>query len=282
MTAWTDMLGGEVRYYDIAGIRTRCLEAGTGPAVVLLHARGGHAETWQKNVVPLGARFHVYAPDLVGHGFTDSWNEGYSIGDLGRFVLRFMDHIGEHSVHLVGQALGGWIAAEVALGHADRVKGLVWAAPAGLADDNAQSAPPTPYSSVSATVTALADPTLSNVRKRLAPLFHDPGILTDEMVEVRAAAYARASVGHALRAMLSTDQNPYLFTAERLSRLQVPTLIIGTESGNTPSDACKRAATAIPRGNGKFHFLERCGTWPQFERADAFNTVVSNFLEKWT
>ena len=73
-TFWLEMLGGEVRYYDAGGVRTRCLEAGSGPALVLLHGTGGHAESWIRNVLPLGAHFRVYAIDMVGHGFSDKPN----------------------------------------------------------------------------------------------------------------------------------------------------------------------------------------------------------------
>ena len=33
------------RYYDAAGVRTRCFEKGEGKPVILLHGGGGHAET---------------------------------------------------------------------------------------------------------------------------------------------------------------------------------------------------------------------------------------------
>ena len=34
------------RYYDAAGIRTRCFEKGEGKPVILLHGGGGHARYW--------------------------------------------------------------------------------------------------------------------------------------------------------------------------------------------------------------------------------------------
>ena len=38
------------KYYDAAGIRTRCFEKGEGEPVILLHGGGGHAETWVRNL----------------------------------------------------------------------------------------------------------------------------------------------------------------------------------------------------------------------------------------
>jgi len=59
------------RYYDAAGIRTRCFEKGEGKPVILLHGSGGHAETWVRNLIPLSAKFRVLAIDYLGHGYTD-------------------------------------------------------------------------------------------------------------------------------------------------------------------------------------------------------------------
>ena len=33
------------RYYDAAGIRTRCFEKGDGKPIILLHGAGGHADS---------------------------------------------------------------------------------------------------------------------------------------------------------------------------------------------------------------------------------------------
>lgn len=52
------------QFVDIAGRRTRYLTAGSGPALVLLHAAGESAADWQW-ILPMLARTHrVYAPDL--------------------------------------------------------------------------------------------------------------------------------------------------------------------------------------------------------------------------
>src|SRR5215210_513168 len=97
---WLQTLGGEVRYYDAAGVRTRCLEAGSGPPLVLLHGTGGHAESWIRNVLPLAAQFHVYAIDMVGHGFTDKPALGYTPRDYAAHVVAFLDAVGVAKAHV--------------------------------------------------------------------------------------------------------------------------------------------------------------------------------------
>ena len=109
-TFWLEMLGGEVRYYDAAGVRTRALEAGRGAPLLLLHGTGGHAESWIRNVLPLGADFHVYAVDMVGHGFTHKPLLDYTPRDYAAHLVAFMDAAGIARAHVTGESLGGWVA----------------------------------------------------------------------------------------------------------------------------------------------------------------------------
>ncbi len=113
------------KYYSVKGIRTRCFEAGTGPAVILLHGGGGHAETWVRNVQPLAKYFHVYAIDYLGHGYTDI-AKGMSrrLEDFRTHLLDFMDTVGVEKAHLVGESLGGQISVFVADEHPERVDKL--------------------------------------------------------------------------------------------------------------------------------------------------------------
>ena len=67
------------KFIDVDGIKTRYFEKGSGPLVVLFH--GGHfgshdaadcAEDWGLNFDGLAERFHVFAVDKIGQGFTDN------------------------------------------------------------------------------------------------------------------------------------------------------------------------------------------------------------------
>ena len=43
----------ELRYVDVAGVRTRVLRAGSGPDLVLLHGTGGHLEAYARDIAGL-------------------------------------------------------------------------------------------------------------------------------------------------------------------------------------------------------------------------------------
>ena len=62
----------QARWCSVGGVRTRYRAAGeAGQAVVLLHGIGRALEDWSETVDALAAGHRVYAPDLVGFGYTD-------------------------------------------------------------------------------------------------------------------------------------------------------------------------------------------------------------------
>jgi pimeloyl-ACP methyl ester carboxylesterase len=80
-----------------------------GPPLVLLH--GGSAR-WQGLTDFIGAfvdDWHIYAPDLRGHGKSDHVPYQYRISDMAEDVVTFLRFIGEPAV-LFGHSLGGHIA----------------------------------------------------------------------------------------------------------------------------------------------------------------------------
>ena len=131
-SAWVEMLGGEVCYYDAGGIRTRCLHAGSGEPLILLHGMGGHAEAYFKNIVPLASRFHVYAIDMIGHGYTDKPEIRYGIPEFVDHVRKFLKAIGAKQAHIEGESLGGWVAAWLAIEYPEEVMSLILNTNAGL------------------------------------------------------------------------------------------------------------------------------------------------------
>ena len=112
------------------GIRTNYLEAGSGgDTVVLIHGSGPGVTAyanWRGVLPALGEHFHVYAPDMVGFGYSDR-PEGIRYGlDLwAEQTLGLMDALGIEKAHLVGNSFGGGIGLRIATQHPDRVDKLV-------------------------------------------------------------------------------------------------------------------------------------------------------------
>ena len=285
-TIWVDLLGAKVGFYDAAGISTRCIEAGDGPPVIMLHGVGGHAEAYARNVMPLSRRFRAMAIDYLGFGLTDKPDEPPTRDRYVRHLLDFMDAAGIEKAHLVGESLGGWIATWTALQHPDRVDKLVSVCGARIEvetdPESARHVESGRQELKRLTRQFIDNPTRDNVRKRLGWLFHDPADITEELVDIRWALYQRADAQKSLRR--SADQmeqgdkpEEIGLTAERLAQISHPTFMLWTSHNpSTPAATAERATAHIP--DAKFTVMQDCGHWPQWEDPDTFNQLVEDFL----
>ena len=279
---WVNLLGAEVRFYDAKGVRTRVIEAGDGPPLILLHGLSGHAETWSKNVIPLAEHFHVYAVDQLGHGFTDKPDVRYTIGALTQHIVDLMDTLGIRRASIAGQSLGGWVGAWLGLEQPERLQKLVLVTGAGLQPEEADAGELSDIMTRVKQVTqaALETPTRESVRKRLEWLMVRPETVMDELVEVRYRVFTDPrSVEMLPRVVVDTTtaNDDYILTAERLQRIATPTFVLWTRHNpTTPWQTAERAAALLP--NARFHILEEAAHWPQFEQPAEFNRLVTDFL----
>ena len=74
--------------------------------MILLHGTGGHAEAYLKNIEAHAKYFHVYAIDMVGHGYTDAPDISHDMQCYVDFMKDFLDVIGAHKAHISGESLG--------------------------------------------------------------------------------------------------------------------------------------------------------------------------------
>lgn len=125
----------QCRSVDLSHGRTRYLEAGAGPAVILLHGVGFAlgADAWRANIPGLAAGLRVLAPDFPGWGPGDQLQLGYSFAYLADFVREFQDALGLEPAHVVGHSMGGWVASVLAYESPQRVGKLVLVASGGMA-----------------------------------------------------------------------------------------------------------------------------------------------------
>ena len=80
----------------------------------------------------LSEKFEVFVPEHPGFGLSDNPPWIRNIADLAMYYLDFLDTLGTEKVHLVGQSLGGWVAAELAVRNCSRLASLTLLAPAGI------------------------------------------------------------------------------------------------------------------------------------------------------
>ncbi|WP_040830598.1 alpha/beta fold hydrolase [Nocardia jiangxiensis] len=281
---WLDVLGTEITqgYRMVGGIRTRVLEAGDGPPLVFLHGGGGHAEAYIRQFAAHAPHFRCYAPDMLGHGFTDAPADGkYSTDDFGTFMADFLDTIGADRVHISGESFGGRVAAWVAMTQPDRVERLVLNTSGGLPVEEKRHEEDV-EDLLARMTSALRDPSPETVRKRMQWLFADPTAVPEEFVALRQRIYSRPDVNAALHKLFRKlfdpqDQKHYVLTPERLASIKAPTLVVWTDHNPIHSFAdAQRHLQHIP--DVRFKLIENASHWPQYEQADEFNDLHIKFL----
>jgi len=107
--------GVEECWMDFDGARMRYLRAGSGPALILLHGLLGYSFSWRFTMPALAPYATVYAPDLLGAGFSDRPRGiDHSMRATALRVLKFVDKLGIASFDLLGTSRGGAVAMAAA------------------------------------------------------------------------------------------------------------------------------------------------------------------------
>ncbi|MEV7970944.1 alpha/beta hydrolase [Sphaerisporangium sp. NPDC088356] len=261
------------RYYDAGGVPTRVLEAGDGPeTVVLLHGSGGHAEAYVRNIGPLAEHFRVLAVDMLGHGLTGKPDRPYEIPAYVEHLRDVLDAVGADRAHLSGESLGGWVAAQFAVDHPDRVNRLILNTAGGLS-----SYPEVMKRFSELSRAAVRNPDRDGVRKRLQFLMLDPANVPEDLVEMRYLIYKQPGFEQAMDRILCLQEMPIrernLLKESDLQRVTAPTLVVWTTHDPTaPVEIGQKFADAIP--DARLEVMKDCGHWPQFEDAETFNRLA--------
>ncbi len=278
ISIWGELsdLDHELRHVDVAGVRTRVLQAGSGPDLVLLHGTGGHLEAYGRDLAGLAADFRVTAYDMVGHGWSDLPDKPYTTDVLADHLIGLLDVLGIERTHLSGESLGGWVAAWTAAHHGDRVNRMVLNTPGNIANK-----PEVMQRLVASTTKAVDDPSDENVRARVKWLFHDTSMVTDELVNLRRAVYTRPGFRQAIQNTLVL-QDPvtrarYSWDPSWVATITAPTLLLWTDHDPTGGlDEAKMLLDWLP--DAELHVINGAGHWPQWEKPGEYLAEHRRFL----
>jgi 2-hydroxy-6-oxonona-2,4-dienedioate hydrolase len=255
----------------VFGQKIKYAEAGSGPVVVLLHGLGGNSTNWAFNTPALAQKFRVIAPDQVGFGQSDKPLVNYRVGTYVDFLDKFLAELKVERATLVGNSLGGWIAALYTLRHPAKVERLVLVDAAGFA-------PPKEFD-----INALAglNPSTREEMKRLAGLvFFNPMFKSDAAVDVLLAQRLSAGDGYTIQRLAESIHRGDDMLDGKLSAVKQPVLIVwGREDGLTPlAREGEKFRRELPQA--QLVVFEQCGHVPQVEKAAEFNAAVLKFLSR--
>jgi 2-hydroxy-6-oxonona-2,4-dienedioate hydrolase len=286
VSIWTD-LGGipfEHGFRDVKGIRTRLISAGSGEPVIFLHGTGGHAEAFMRNFKRHAQHFRTISMDMIGHGYTDAPDIEYGMDTFVEHLHDVVLALGYDKVSVVGESLGGMVAAHFAIRYPQLARRIVMNT--GVLMTRTEADLKGLRDMLERTRKATGELTKEAVRSRLAWLMHDPEVnVTQELVDIRYGIYSqpgRAKIMARISQMVVNGVHDESWVRkysnpEDLRRVQCPALIIWSKYN--PSLQLENAAKALPYlRDGRMVVMEHSSHWPQWEEAERYDEVEIAFL----
>ncbi|WP_431040820.1 alpha/beta fold hydrolase [Streptomyces sp. P1-3] len=239
-------------------------DQGRGHPFLLLHGGGG-----PQTVAPFAGlladqrQARVITPVHPGFGGTARPDWLTDVPTLARVYARLLDELGLEDVAVVGNSIGGWIAAELALLGSDRISSVVLVNAVGI----------------QVTGHPIAD-TFSLTPAELSRLaFHEPAKFA---IDPGAVPEAARAVMARNRAALEVYSGPHAMAdtalREHLAKVTHPALVVWGESDQVVDAEYGRAyAAAIPEA--RFELLDRTGHMPQLETPEQLLPVVWDFAD---
>jgi pimeloyl-ACP methyl ester carboxylesterase len=256
----------------VLGFKLHYREAGSGPAVILLHGLGGDGSRWAPNIVPLAKTFHVIALDQIGFGQSDKPMANYHTGMLAEFLARFLPAIGLSKASLVGNSMGAGVALYTAVHYPQLVDRVVLADGGGFRRPGPAAAP-----SGNSHVREIQNGVTSDeTREFIRIMFHNKSLVTDRVVEDNLILRLRSA--YAIGKIQESGANGRgSLSEEEVRAVKAPVLILWGKYDELADPAgADRLASTIP-GSRKI-MIDDCGHLPQLEKSAEFNRLVAEFL----
>jgi pimeloyl-ACP methyl ester carboxylesterase len=253
---------------SIAGVEVDVWEGGDGPPMLLLHGAGGF-RPGLPYLELLGRHRRIIAPSHPGFGLSGLPDWMDRPDDIAHLYLELLSRLNIEQVDIIGTSFGGWIAAELATMHPQRLRRLVLVAPAGVKTGSRDELDiPDMFAQPAEAVQRMlyVDP------QKFRP---DPATMTDDELRIML----RNQESFVLFAWEPYLHNPKL--PHRLHRVTCPTLFLrGAHDGLISADYTTRYAALFP--DARVITLPNAAHLPQLEQPEAFSSAILGFLQDST
>jgi pimeloyl-ACP methyl ester carboxylesterase len=242
-----------VNLVDVGPVELSVAEYGEGQPVLLLHGGGGPDTV--ATFAELFANTHpvrVLTPIHPGFGGTARPNGLHTIRGLAALYVALLEQLDATNVTVIGNSIGGWIAAEIGLLESPRVGGVILIDAVGI---EVAGHPIADFFSLS-------------MDQVFQLSFHTPGPFRIDPISLPPAAQAIMAGNRAALATYAGTAMSDPSLLQRLSEMHTPTRVLWGESDRIVDSAYGRAfAAAIPMA--QFELLPATGHLPQIETPDS-------------
>jgi pimeloyl-ACP methyl ester carboxylesterase len=257
------MAAPQLTEFRVREVTVKLNRTGRGPTVLFLHGAGGVPQ-WLPFFDALAERYEVLVPEHPGFGGSDDPQWIRSMPDLAMFYLDFIEAMGLHHIHLIGNSLGGWLAAEILIRDRARFRSLVQIAPAGIRIKGVQG----------------GDNFIWGPEEAVRNLYHDQSFAD----RILALQPTEAQVDLMLKNRFTVAKlgwQPRWFNPDLekwLHRIKLPSLIVwGDDDKIMPPANAALWQERLP--DARLVILNACGHLPHVEQAPAVARHVHEFLE---
>ncbi|OUS83967.1 alpha/beta fold hydrolase [Rhodococcus sp. NCIMB 12038] len=260
---WIETAPGELTHYH---------ELGQGTPILFLHGSGTGvtaAANWWLNLPAISEHGRCIAIDSIGYGQSVvAEGTAYGIKEWVRHAVRVLDALGIEKTWIVGNSLGGWLAFQFAIDFPERLLGIVSMGTGGA--------------KLTGALAGHSNPNLTEdgIRKTLELFVVNKSLVTDELVALRYQSALNDTASDRLADVVTArdrDRHELPLDFEVLSRLEIPVLLIhGVQDVVIPVSRTWELLNVIPHADS--HIFSQCGHWSQVERAEDFNTVITQYL----
>src|SRR3954468_13659112 len=268
---------------EIDGREVNCCELGEGPAILFIHGLGASWQSWLEQMPEFAEDHRVVAMDLPGFGYSEMPAQDISIEYYARWTAKLMDALGIESAAVVGNSMGGFVSADLAIKSPARVQRLVFVSAAIFWQERRRAQPLVQLARLSDAVVARSlvratDHIATRRRLRNAALasagFRYPHLISRELAHEMVRS-ARRTDGF-LPALEALADYP---VEEELPKIGCPALIVwGAHDTLVPVKDAKRMEDLIP--DSRRVVFERTGHVAMLERPERFNKLLREFLDE--
>jgi pimeloyl-ACP methyl ester carboxylesterase len=252
---------------------------GDGRPILWVHGLSGLWQNWLLNIPAFMGEHRCIAPDLPGFGASEMPRGEISIQGYARTLDVLCDRLGIDDPVVVGNSMGGFAAAELALSFPTRVDRLVLVSAAGLSSEYLHQQPllfgARAFAAVTARTGAQSDLVVRRPRLRrlfLQSVVRYPERLSGPLAWELVQGAEKPGFIPALEALMDYSYR------DRLARIEVPTLIVwGRNDMLVPVGDAARYERLIG-ANARSVVFEDTGHVPMLERPTRFNALLGEFL----
>jgi pimeloyl-ACP methyl ester carboxylesterase len=251
--------------------------------LLFIHGFGPGASSyeWRKNADSLSQDFRVYVLDLLGFGLSDRPTIDYTAETFADLINDFIREVIGKPTTVVAHGLSSAYVIADAYRRPQLFERLILVEPSPTILQESSSSPlnGVVQKALRAPVVGAFIYNLLTSREAIRSYYdregyHNPGLITDEMVEYTYTSAHQSNAHHPVASLLSNELN--MDVHEPFARLQVPVIAVwGREGVLTPSEASAAFKRVNPRV--EVRILDKCSYQVQEEQAESFNNLVKEF-----